>query len=324
MKNTQSLQRSILASLSYFDVFDYPLKVDELWRWLYVLEPPDRKEILGVSADDIDRALSSVEMQSFTERVGQYIVLRGRRQVIALREQRYRDNQRKWQRAFLAAKVIRFLPFVQFVAVVNTLAIDNARPESDIDFLIVVRQGRMWLTRFLVTVAVQALGIRRHGLRIADRICLSFYMSDSNLNLKPLRLSGQTDTYLTYWATQIVPLFDRGGLYRRFVNDNLWLTQRLPHGFQMDRAPTFSASRIVRLVRSVPEHLLSGQFGQVIESFLRSLQVRWMQRVRDEQRLRRKTDVLINDHILKFHERDRRHEYRQAFNARLATWRRNA
>lgn len=312
------LERSILASLAYFDVFDYPLRVEELWRWLYATDQADGEAVAAASPADVEQALASAQLAPFVERAGSYVSLAGRSAIVATRMERWVLSERKWRRARRIAGIVRWLPFVEFIGVVNTLAIDNARPESDIDFFIIVRQGRMWLTRLLVTALVHLLGVRRYGLRIADRVCLSFFISELQLNLESLSIDAD-DPYLTYWITQVVPMFECVGAWQRFRDHNHWVTRHLPHGFSGSPVPWQTETFLVHTLRLLPELVLSSLLGRPLELAARWLQLKHMKGKTASRMLSGATDVMVNDEILKFHERDRRREYRQEFRARLAS-----
>lgn len=313
------LDRSILATLAYFDVFDYPLKVEELWRWLYAENLENWSAIAQVAPADVEQALAASQLQPFIERAGSFITLRNRSNIIATRMERKTANQRKWHRARFAARVLRLVPFVKFIGVVNTLALNNAGPESDIDFFVIVGRGRLWLTRFLVTALIHGLGIRRHGTKIANRVCLSFYVSDAALNLAPLKLTGlDDDVHFTYWVTQFIPLYDRGGVWQEFTAQNRWALNRVPHGFSGTPQPLFRDSAVIGTLRGIPELLFQGFVGRSLEAVVRWVQVGLMKHKVASRRLDPTTDVVVNDNVLKFHENDRRGRYREMFHQRLA------
>lgn len=314
------LERSVLATLAYFDVFDYPLRPEELWRWLYVTNRHDWEAIRRATPADVDHALQGPSLAATIDRAGDFLTLRGRSPIIATRLERHVGNERKWRRAVLVARLLRFVPFVELVGVVNTLALDNARPESDIDVFIVSRRGRLWLTRLLATAVVHALGIRRHGTLVTDRACLSFYVSDRALDLEPLRVSGlQEDVYLTFWTAQVVPLFDRDGCWPAFIHANRWVVDRLPHGFLGTPTPRLGDAFVARLCRTVPELLLSTPLGTAANWLAMRAQLLIMRGKPWSRRKAGTTDVVVTDEVLKFHENDRRLEYAEAFHARLGS-----
>ncbi|MFH0829258.1 MAG: hypothetical protein V1907_03710 [Candidatus Kerfeldbacteria bacterium] len=313
------LERSILAVLAYHDIFEYPLTVEEIWKWLYVEYAWDTEDVARATPVDVERALSSGPLAELTDRAGSFVSLKGRSVNVATRMERKVANERKWRRAKRVSGILRFVPFVRFIGVVNTLALDNARPESDIDLFIIVKRRRLWLTRAVVTALVHLMGVRRHGSRVADNICLSFYVSDGALNLESLQHPAiERDTYLHYWITQVVPMFSRNGCWNRFLSANKWVAERIPHGFRGAPVPYHNDDVFVKIVRFIPEALGYSVLGDIGEWLASDLQYDHMlakqgSRIHDET-----TDVVVTDDVLKFHERDRREEYQLEFQKRMS------
>lgn len=50
------------------------------------------------------------------------------------------------------AKLLSFIPGILFVGIGNSVAMNTAHKDSDIDLFIITRQKRLWTVRFLVTV----------------------------------------------------------------------------------------------------------------------------------------------------------------------------
>jgi len=73
------------------------------------------------------------------------------------------------------ARIIGKLPFVERVSLTGSLVEGRGHKESDIDFFVQVKPGRIYCTRFIVTTIIQLLGVRRHGEAIAGRICLNWF-----------------------------------------------------------------------------------------------------------------------------------------------------
>lgn len=317
-RSSTGLDRAILAALAYHDVFDYPLTVEEIWRWLYV-DGDDAAAVARATPADVEWAVASLSVARSVDRAGSYVTLAGRSGTVATRMERKVTNQRKWRRAYRVASVLRLVPFVRFIGVVNTLALDNARPESDIDFFVIVKRRRLWLTRAVVTALVHAMGVRRHGSTVTDRVCLSFYVSDGALNLEPLKHPAIAhDSYLAYWVTEVVPLYSRGNAWQDFLRANEWVNARVPHGFRGIPAPYHDDSALVKVLRFAPELIGYSVLGDIGEWLLRIMQRRHMLRKEGSRIHAHSTDVVVSDDVLKFHEKDRREEYHRIFIQRLA------
>lgn len=313
------MDRSILATLAYHDVFEYPLTVEEIWKWLYVHDDADAAGVVRATPADVEWAVAALSIAGKVDRAGSYVTLPGRSGLVATRMARHVANERKWRRARLVSSWLRVVPFIRFIGVVNTLAIDNARPESDIDLFIIVKRRRLWFTRMLATVMVQMFGVRRHGSSVSDRVCLSFYVSDGALNLEPLKHPAiSEDSYLAYWVTEVVPLFARGSAWQDFLKANVWATKRIPHGLTAMPVPYFDDTAFVKTVRMIPELLGYSMLGDAGEWLMRAFQRRHMYAQAGSRIHANSTDVVVSDDILKFHEKDRRVEYHRAFLLRFA------
>src|SRR5512141_1035817 len=115
-----SLRRSLLATLAYFDLSDYPLTLTELKRYRYRF-PEDRADEKRPLAD----MLAALEAVGARTREG-YWFLPGREAIVATRQRRYRLAEAKFRKARVVARFLRLLPPVRMVAVCNSLAVSNA------------------------------------------------------------------------------------------------------------------------------------------------------------------------------------------------------
>lgn len=298
------LQIAILRTLAYFDVFDYPLTPAEVWRWLYrgVGEAWTASE--AEVKQEIDRLVANSQMV----RQGEHVCLPGRQSTIAQRQMRLKQNERKWKRARTVARFVEVFPFVKAVAVVNTLAINNARPESDIDLLVLCAPRRIWLARFMVTGIVQLLGYRRHGEHVANRVCLSFYLTTRSLDLAPLKSADQ-DHHFAFWATQAVPLMD-DGVWAKFVEANRAWTSRLPNAWPTAwTQTTIKPNRVLRNIKHFYEQVFGMSRAELFEASARDRQMAKMEKNTTSKLAAGTTEVVVNEDVLKFHEEDRRATY---------------
>ncbi len=213
------------------------------------------------------------------------------------------DLEKKlWKRANRYVRILRFIPFIRMVAVCNNLAFSKIDGESDIDLFIVARSGRLFTARILVTLLFQILGVRRHGQKVARRFCLSFFVDDSVLNLSGIAI--ERDIYLAFWIASMKPIID-DGVSGEFLAANSWVKRYFEDVVVLDR------SRVIRgggVLRSVFRWILAGRFGDLIEKWMRNWQ---MKRARAKvKRAGENASLIVEENILKFHNVDRRREYR--------------
>jgi predicted nucleotidyltransferase len=300
MENVQNnLEKSILATIAYFDVFNYPLTVAEIWKWLYSKEESrDGSPTIGEVWKILENNQS---LKSLVNSRRGFYFLKNREGLVEIREARYVLAVKKIKRARRVVKFLKFIPGIKMIALCNSLAWTNAREESDIDFFIVTGKNKIWTARFWAAGFLQIFGLRPSKKNTRDKICLSFFADYDSLNLESLA-TGSPDIYLIYWVAQLQPLFDRGGMYNKFWQANAWINKFLPNVFPRDEINEVSENWPVRIGLG--------------EKFFRWLQLKLMPKNLKDM-ANRDSRVVVSDHMLKFHANDRREEYKKMWEEKI-------
>lgn len=175
-----------------------------------------------------------------------------------------------FRRAQRVALVLAGLPFVRLVGLNGSVARDEAKPESDIDFLIITSPGRMFTVRLLATGIVHLFGLRRHGAKIAGRICLNRYQTTNQLDIEP------HNEYHARVFSQLIPLVDIDGTYNHYQEANAWMKAFSLEVVSPKRRPSRSL-KLSQWSRRLGEWLLGGKFGDWFEKLTRVAQTRRIQ-----------------------------------------------
>jgi len=217
-------------------------------------------------------------------------------------------EKKLWERVDEYIPRLQWVPFLKLVAVCNNLAFGSVKEGSDIDLFVVAKTGRLFTMRFLITVFFHFLGVRRHSKMVNGRFCLSFFVDDSYLNLSAIAKS--QDYYLAYWIKNIIPIID-SGISEEFLLVNDWIK---PFFEKDEKNGLIYSKKIPYAITKAGkfwEFCLDGKIGDFFEYILRKWQI---------SRARKKTlavkdssGLLVQEHILKFHNIDRREEYREAW-----------
>lgn len=287
----EELRKTVREIMVFFDMFDYPLTLNE---------------ILALSGDmgverDIEDILGS-ELEINTN--GFFYYLKGRSDIITIRNQRSKVLN---QYLSLSKRIIPFMkivPFIKMVAVCNTVAFNNPDEDSDIDLFIITNDNRIFIARTLATVLLHLFGIRRHGDKVKGRFCLSFFISEGAMEMDKIKLKPE-DIYLKFWIKTLKPVIG-STVYDRFLNENLWakcgkVQIYSNKKFLMDKRDVLQGMGLIG------ERILSSRFGDFMESRLEKIHLK-----RYEKRkaiLGKKADVIINRSMLKFHNIDRRADF---------------
>lgn len=202
-----SLERAIVQTVAYADVFDYPLTPDEIQRYL-----------IGQNASraTVRSALANTDLyRGALSRASRYLTLAGREAIIDIRRERTATSVELWRRAVRYGRFIGNLPFVRMVAVTGALAMDNVA-DGDIDYLVVTEPGRLWLCRATVVALVKVAA--RRGVTL----CPNYFLSENALVLEERNL------FTAHEVAQMVPLSGQN-TYDRLRQLNRWSDRFLPN-----------------------------------------------------------------------------------------------
>ncbi|HET9495883.1 MAG TPA: hypothetical protein VFR15_16780 [Chloroflexia bacterium] len=206
-----AVAESILRTLAYSDLFDYPLTPEEIWRY---------QAGTGYSAVCITRALErDAGLGARVARHDAFYALRGREKVFGTRAERAELSRPVWRRARAYARILARLPYVRMVAVTGALAMNNLGDRPDIDFMVVTRAGRVWIARRLI------IGLVRLARLAGDELCPNYIIADINLEID------QRDLFTAHELAQMVPLAGER-VYRALLASNTWASEYLPVAFR--------------------------------------------------------------------------------------------
>ncbi|HEY3312245.1 MAG TPA: hypothetical protein VGK00_11455 [Anaerolineales bacterium] len=246
------LQRAILDTVMYADIFDYPLTAEEIQRYL-----PD----FPTTLESVKACLET----GWLPRNLCYYALPGRESIFAVRERREGTSRRLWSEARSYGRLIAGLPFVRMLAVTGSLAMNNVEARADIDYLIVTRPGSLWLCRLLV------LGIVRLASWRGVNLCPNYLLSQNVLAFSEHNL------YSAHEFAQMVPL-SGDQVYRQMWDLNPWVRDFLPNLDQVHPA----------LLKPV-ETPLASWIKSVLEALLLTPPLAWLERWEMQRKIRKLT-----------------------------------
>ncbi len=239
----EGLAGAVLATLAYADVFDHPLTLDELHRYLVGL---------AVRRDELERAvrLDDTLRGGVGEQDGLFF-LAGRGGTVATRRRRAEVAARLWPAARAACRAIAGRPFVRLVAVTGALAVDSVESGADIDLLVVARAGRVWTCRAFV------VAFARQASRRGPRLCPNYVLSEGALAFT------ERTVYAARELAQLVPVAGPS-VYARLRAANPWAAELLPNAAGPPRAEGELDVGPRGAFRWV-ERLHAGRLGDVVE-----------------------------------------------------------
>lgn len=198
------LERAILEALTYSDIFEFPLRLDELRRYL-----PIRAEV-----DEL-----SVALESLNDRVGKrdgFYFLEGRNEIVEIRKGREARSQKLLPYAIRYGRILGSLPFIRMVALTGSLAVMNVSKNADFDYMLVAERGRVWTARAF------ALLLNRIAKLFGHTLCPNLIVSENALEWS------LHDLYSARELCQMIPIVGMD-VYQKVMKANQWAQDFLPN-----------------------------------------------------------------------------------------------
>lgn len=206
--------QSIIATLAYHDIFNYPLKVEEIWRFQIA-----KKSTQATIKKGIEILLKQKKVKTKNE----LIFLKGRGEIAKLRLKRFKYSQQKLKKARFYAQILKYVPSVKLVALTGALTMENSDKKDDIDFLIVTGNGLLWTTRLMVNLLLYHYKRKPGQPHTDNKACLNIFLAEDSLKITTQNL------YTAHEIAQTKPVWQRGNTYHRFIKANLWIKNYLPN-----------------------------------------------------------------------------------------------
>ncbi len=299
------LEKSVLATITYYDVMDYPLTGFEVFKYLinpsYIIaisnikQNTEIKPIKEIKFVDILKILNSNNLKNYIEEKNGFYCSKGRN-LCQVRIERQKISDEMWKKTKKITKWLQIIPYIRMVLVNGSMAMYNAKKESDIDLMIVTKNERIWTTRFLTTLFFQIIGERRHNKKIENRFCLNHYITDNFFKSNLLNL------YVAHLYAHLVPVLElERGIYNRFQFENRWIGDYLCfyNIEKLDSQKKIKNSIVIKFIRNFQEVILNTFLGNVFEKISGFFQKK---HIKNHPLINQKEGrIVFDDNQLEFH-----------------------
>jgi len=215
-------EQAILQTLLYSDVFNFPLRKEELWQFL-ISKQSIQKEAFETALKEMSSRGSAICNDSG------YYCLAGKEAIIEKRMQNLPYLKKKLLIARRAAYYLSFIPTIYFIGVSGGLAAENVEKSDDIDLFIITKKRTLFMTRLFVLGLMEVMHLRRKrdDADPADKVCLNLLIDEESLRWP----QEKQDLYTAHEIVRLRPLFERHNTYRRFLEHNQWAADFFPNAF---------------------------------------------------------------------------------------------
>jgi hypothetical protein len=282
------LERAILETLAYSDIFEYPLTLTELHRYL----------TLAISPEELRSQIPFI--RSLPSGDG-YYHLPGRDEVVDIRKGRETASRRAFRRAVRYGKILARMPFVRMVAVTGSLAVLNLSKNADMDFMLVTAPNRLWIARaFAVTFS-------RLMRLTGDRICVNLLVSEHTLEWP------RHDLYSAREMGQMIPIAG-AAMYKKLRESNPWVESILPNASGAPEHSPTDPRETGSWMQRILELFFPGKLGAWLDRLLMNLQLSYTVR-----KYGHGAEANFNVHVCQGNFHDHRAWAEEFFRARLVS-----
>lgn len=251
---------NILKTLGYFDLFQYPLTLDEICRF----------HADEVSPSAIHTSLEGLVKDRAVFKLDEFFLLKNDLSAV---EKRRIGNMLAIKHMKIAGRVARLLaafPYVKGIAVSGSLSKNFANEKTDIDFFIVTAANRLWIARTFMHLYKKLTFItgRQHWF------CMNYYVDEAGLEI------AEKNIFTAMEIVTLVPMQGKSSL-DNFISANSWVKKYFPvNGSAVNHVPEIKKGFFRKLI----EKMLGGKPGDHIEKWLMNITgKRWLKKVERQQ-----------------------------------------
>ncbi|MEO8470969.1 MAG: hypothetical protein ABI477_02210 [Chryseolinea sp.] len=277
------LRETVVNTIVYFDIFKYPLKIDEVIAFM---------GISGFMRDEVQGALDELTAHSIVSKIEDFYSLHDDNEKVSRRLKGNIEAAKHMPMAMRWARFISNFPFVRGVLISGSLSKGYMDEKSDLDFFIITASGRLWITRMLLVVFKRIFLFGSH-----KNFCVNYFVDSDNPKIAEENI---------FTATELATLIPFYGAeeYDKLVRSNLWLREYLPNWQKksLNGVPKSRAKGLKKLLECVIDHCspkkLNDQF--------RALTVMRWKRLYEKEYNKVDFDVVFksNEHVSKNHPRN--------------------
>lgn len=207
-----------------------------------------------------------------------------------------------FKKTYKYVNYIKWIPWLKMISIWNSLAMNNANSESDIDLYIVTTRNSMWLNRIIITFLFQIMWVRKNDKNHAGRFCLSFFSTLDWMKFKNWKI--ENDIYLYFWIIYMKPILDYDNTYEIFLKLNKeWL--------EIDEYKDIvnNNKKFIQYKKNTKNWLILDKIITILDKITKKLLL--PKTLSHFEKIWKPYWVIINDDLLKFHNNDIRQEIKK-------------
>lgn len=265
-----SNRRLIFATILYYDSFNFPLSLAEVYK--YLISPKrfsaQKKEMSNIKVTEIAIELDKMARVGLIGHKNGFYFMSGKDELYERRIEKDKLANRKWKKFMAIGKYLQFAPYLRAVFASGSLASNNPETKSDFDVFVVIRSGRLYTGRLFLWLISSLLGARRGRFDVIapDKLCFNHYLTDDNLEIQGRSL------YVAQSIANMKPVIFSKVVLEKIIVSNKWVNSYCCNFRQLGAYRNANPSKVMLGLAGAGEVLLNNFFGDILEKMLMAFQ----------------------------------------------------
>jgi len=247
-KTISTLGKSIIKTLSYYDIFEYPLTAEEIYHNLGTN---------SVSHLDVLNEIEILNDKGLIYKKNKFYLLRNNDILISRRIAGNNLAEKKINSAYRMTKFISKFPYVRAILLSGSISKGYMEADSDVDYFIITHPNRLWVTRLLLMLFKKVFLFNSRKV-----FCINYFVDTETLEIEEKNI---------FTATELATLIPTYGkeLYDELYKKNSWIKDFYPNFPKRDNK--IISNKQNSLIQKMLEKLLSNSFGDKLDDFAMNL-----------------------------------------------------
>lgn len=243
-----SLGKSIIKTLAYYDIFDYPLKAEEIYYNLGTN---------SVSLTEIENEVEQLCKIGITYNKNNFYLLRNNENFISRRLEGNRLAKKKLISAYRMTKLISKFPYVRAVLLSGSISKGYMEKDSDVDYFIITHPNRLWVTRLLLMLFKKVFLLNSRKV-----FCINYFVDTETLEIEEKNIFTATE------LATLIPIYGKD-LYDELYKNNIWIKKFYPNFPKRDNKILVNKNNL--FVQNLIEKTLNNSLGDKLDDFAMNL-----------------------------------------------------
>ncbi|GMR25748.1 MAG: hypothetical protein BMS9Abin39_1073 [Ignavibacteria bacterium] len=256
-KNIQSseigtLTKSIVKTLAYYDIFNYPLTKEEI----YICSNTNGDTKASVF-DELEVLVSS----GIVYNNDKFYSINHNSHLIPKRIEGNKRAIKKMKTANFFSKFISHFPYVRGVLLSGSISKGYMDEKADIDYFIITAPNRLWIARILLVLFKKMFLLNSYKF-----FCINYFISTTDLEIE------EKNIFTAIELATLIPMYGVD-VYNDLYEANQWIKTYVPNYPKRDVANLLASK--MRIIQKVMESLLNNRFGDYVDDKIMKMFIRF-------------------------------------------------